>query len=369
MASIVQHTFDVAFGEGGRRSTECDGCTVSVKLLDGDGEPTGSNLTISVAPASLTAPEMTQWQPGLFTFTSNAAVAPFTRGSSYRATYTITLGGATAETVTQDFTAYSEATTASDISSYHVYSLAQLRNVARRALGIQEETATLTGQEPGGNSTLTIVNEALEALWNAHRWGFQVADRYYISLVANQYQYRLPIEFMELQNLCKPGDLVGRTARMDWTAIREMRERNSPSPTNITYYCVVSDPPDALTGYTRYILELWPTPPAYIDSGLVLDYYRHCPVLSATTDIAPFPPGFHSLVHQAVRTAAFESETDPKAPMERIKLEAMIDRAKRADGRHQDMNLGSLVRGHQADPYDPTLRVDPYAEVIVPDAD
>jgi hypothetical protein len=302
------------------------------------GTPSGIDLILDDDAA--TAPEMTQWQPGLFRYTT--AGAPFTRGLTYRATYTPYLGGAAQTAITQDFIAHSDDT-APVPGRANSYTTLGLRNIVRRSLGLQEQTATVTGMEPGSANSLDIVNDALERVWREHRWQFQMGEPVYGEIIANQSRYPLPDDFMELIAVTRPVDRLHKFVRADFRQIRAMRERSLSDPIHKTYYDVVSDPPALATGYTRYALELYPTPTGYLQAGYVLDYYRECPKMCEDTDIPPFPLGFHSLLKQAVRVEAFEQENDSRAVGEIQKYERLLVAAKDNDGRHMDTNLGSLI--------------------------
>lgn len=365
MGTTCNAVLRYAFSAGFRLNTEADGATVSVKLLDANGDPTGSNLILDGAAA--TAPAMTQYEPGKFTYTVTGS--PLTRGKKYRATYTVTLGGTTAETGTQDFTAYSSATEQTAPSTANTYTLLDLREIVRKVLGIMPATNDqgLDAQEPGSDGTIAIVNDECESVWRAHRWTFQMGDSKYGQLIANCPKYQLPIDFMELKSIVKPNQIAHRYKRETWEKIRELRERAVVAPPLITYYTVVSDPPADLSAVTRYALEVWPTPAAFEDNGYVIDYYREYPRMNTDADVCPFPVGFHSAIKQCVRAAAMESENDPEAPKERAKAEAMLARAAQHDGRHNEMNLGSMVDRDKSswDLYEPEASHDPYSVIKV----
>lgn len=347
MATTTDQTLRVACQGDFRRDVDADKCTVSVKLLV-SGSPSGSNLILDGDAA--TAPEMTQYHPGHFTYTTSGA--PFTRGETYRATYTPYIGGTSQDTITQDFTAYTDTTSAVPPAAQHYYTTLNARNIVRASLGIQQKTSTVAGQEPGSASSLDIVNDAHERVWRDHRFQFQLGEPVYIDLIADQSRYQLPVDFMELQGITKPNDHLVRWTPKPWEWIRNARERSFVNPVNEMYYCVVSDPPDTLTGFTRYALEVFPTPSSFIESGAVIDYYRECPKVVSDSDIPPFPIGMFSLLKQAYRIEAFEQENDPRAPGEVAKYERLLDAAKRHDSRHMPTNLGSLVRGRYGDPMD-----------------
>lgn len=359
MTTTADHTLQCAFGGGFRASTEADRATVHVQALSGT-TPSGVNLILD--GVSATVPDMTQWEAGAFTYTTTGA--PLTRGSRYRAFFSIYLGGVIVESSTQDFTAASELVSAAAPTPPHAYTCLSLRDVVRRTLGLATSDATSGPQEPGGSNSLDIVNDELEAIWRAHRWQWQMGDRVYGALIPNQSKYRLPSDFMELKNLVKPNNIAHRFVRQTWEKIRELRERAVSAPPLVNYYAVVSDPPSSLSGLTRYALEMWPIPLTYEQSGYVLDWYREYPKISADADIAPFPIGFHSAVKQCVRAAAMESENDPKAGDERAKAEGMLARAAQHDGRHTEMNLGSMIeRRNSIDPWDPEASHDAFTEI------
>jgi hypothetical protein len=351
----VNHTFQVAFSKGFRTITEADRATVSCRLLI-DGEPSGADIVL--AEPDVTSPEMHQWDRGLFRFQTENC--PLVRGQRYRATYTIYLGGEVAETVTQDFTAHSDyragTTPASEL---HDYRLSSLRNIVRRTLGLADN------QEPGSADSREIVNDALESLWREHRWQFQVADPVHISFIANQYKYRLPHDFMEVISVAAPSDITTTFSPALWPQIRSLRERHIVSPARKFLYAVVSDQGESLGHRMRYAIEIWPTPGTFVQSAMIVDYYREYPRLLEETDIAPFPNGLHSLVKQSVRMAAMESENDPKAADERLKYERMLAAARDHDGRHSERNLGSLIDEHDMDADSPLMgRHDPYRHII-----
>jgi hypothetical protein len=232
--------------------------------------------------------------------------------------------------------------------SSHTYTTAAFRNIVRRSLGIQEDDGTGIGQEPGSANSLDIVNDAFERVWREHRWQFQMADPVTISYVADQARYALPDDFMELIAVTAPGDRLHRFESTGYVNIRTMREKALVSPINRTFYSVVSDPPATLAAFTRYALELFPTPLANLADAAIVDYYRECPKVCEDTDIPPFPVGFHSLLKQAVRLEAFEQENDPRAAGETAKFERMLVAAKDNDGRHMQTNLGSLINAKPA---------------------
>ena len=361
MGSTADRTFKVAYSLGFRDEFECDGATVSCKLLDANGVPTGANLDLSIV-APTTTPAMTQWHPGLFTYTTTNL--PLTRGSRYRATYIITVGGATAETVTQDFTAESDLTTAADQTTFHRYTCLMLRDTIRRALGLADSDNANGAQEPGSATTLEMVNDTLQNLWREHRWMFQTADRRYIDFVANQHRYELPREFMELISVAKRDDLIWKFIPKPLAWLRNQREGRTPTPGYVTYYTILSDPTDDFTSETRFVLEIWPTPTSFEQAGMVLDFNRECPRVLADADIVPVPLGYQSLLKQAVRSEAFEQENDEKAEPERLKFERMLAHARRHDSRHGEQNLGSMIERRSArDDSDAVGIHDPYGDV------
>jgi hypothetical protein len=339
MGTTCNITLRVAAAGAFRPGTDYDRCLVSVKLLDANGDPTGSNLVLDGSMA--TAPEMTQWHPGYFVYTT--AGLAFTRGSQYRATYTAYLGGTAQDTQTQDFYAHSEATAASAAPTLHTYTTLGLRNIVRRSLGIQEETDDIEGQEPGSANSLDMVNDACERVWREHRWQFTLGEPVYGPLVAGQSRYPLPDDFMELVGVTRPDDQSHVFTPATLQQIRSMRERGTHNPIHRTFYAVVSDPPADLTGHTRYALEIFPTPEGFLQSGYVLDYQREYPKLVNDTDAPPFPAGFHSILKQACRMEAFEQENVEVKDAEIQKFERMLDTAKKHDGRHLPTNLGSLI--------------------------
>lgn len=344
MPTTTNMTLRVAVQGGFRRDTDYDSCIVSVKLLDGDGNPTGSNLILD--GDAETEQAMTQWQPGCFKYTTIGE--PFTRGSQYRATYTPTLGGTEQTGITQDFYAHSEDAATSPSPSLHAYTTLQFCNIVRRATGIQEEVDGIEGQEPGSATAIDMVNDAFERVWREHRWQFQMGEPYYGPFIADQTRYQLPGDFMELIGITKPGDTVHRFEPASLQDIRRWREKGLSSGSHTTYYTIVSDPPNSATGTTGYCLEFYPTPSGFTQAAWVLDYYRQCPKVSSDTDVPPFPVGFASLLKQACRLEAFEQENIEYTPMETAKYADLLAKAKQFDGRHNPVNLGSMVQARPA---------------------
>ncbi len=368
MAATVQHTFRVALTAppGHRRDVDADGATVSVKLLDANGAPTGPNLVI-IAAGALTSPPLLQYAPGKFTLTSTGAPAPFTRGARYRATYTIDVGGVTVQTVTQDFTAFSDALHLKP-AEQHLYTTGAMRNIARRALGIAEKTATQAGDEPGGSNSLDIVNDGLEDLWGRHRWTWQLAEPWYFDLVPGIDRVLLPEDYMETKSLQRRGASMTNFVEQDLEWIARAREKSPSHPGHVIYYAVVADPPHEASGLIRYALEIFPPPAAggYVQDAGVLHYYRTCPKVCTDADLIPFPRGFHQLAKLAVRAEAFESEGENEnADRERAKLEAKLGRAVAQDARHGPQSCGSMIRT-RARPDDEHTGHDPYAAIDPP---
>lgn len=363
MAITCNMVLRCAFSEGTRRITDADGATVSVKLLV-DGSPSGSNLDLD--GAGTTSGTMTQYHPGQFIYVT--ASTTFTRGSQYRATYTITVGGTTAETVTQDFYAESDlqsvASQTDSPTEIHYYTFQNCKNIVRRALGLYvDETTDSNSQEPGSASAGDIVNDAMEMLWNAHPWTFRFSDPKYLDAAANMFRYHLPKDFGSLVKLVRANNLTHECIRLPIDAIYSLREQSVGTTANVTYYDVVFDPNYSLSAVTdihsiggRYLLEIWPTPSAFTQNAWLVVYERECPKLTVDANIAPFPMGFHRLVKRALRYTAFEAEGDPQQDVEYQKYLTELASAIRADGRHGDWNLGSMVERRYGSTYD---RLDP----------
>lgn len=349
MGTTVNRTFRVAYPDGFRDEFECDGATVQCKALDANGDPTGAY--IELATGAVTAPAMEQWHPGLFKYTTTNL--PLTRGSSYRAYYTITVGGVAGDVIEQDFIAESDLTTAADTSDFHQFTALQLRDVVRRVLGLQDSSDTENGpQEAGSADTLEIVNDALQNLWREHRWLFQTSDRFYMDFVAHQHRYLLPLEFLSLKALTRRDDRTWRMVPKPLEWIQARRQQRAESPATVTYYCILSDPPDEKTQQQRWVLEVWPTPAEYVQSALVLEFEREFQALCEDDEIAPVPLGYQSLVKQAVRAEACEQEQDEHAEMERAKFDRMLAAARKYDSRHSEVNLGSMIDRSRPDDAD-----------------
>ncbi len=358
MPATTNMTLRVALTGQWRADVDADGAVVTVKLLDANGAPTGGDLVLK-APAT-TNPAMTQYAPGKFKFTTDAA--PFTRGSRYRATYVITVGGVAQPAQTQDVTAYSQ-----DLhprpTSFHTWTTLQMRNIVRRALGIREKTATQEGQEPGSYNSLEIVNNGLEWLWREHRFTFQLAEPWYFDLIAGQERVALPDDYMEIESLERRGLVLGNFCRADLAWVQRMRQKAITAPVWDVHYDIVTDPPHEGTGLVTYALELWPTPTAFIESAGALVYYRQYPKVTQDSELIPFPAGFHSVAALAVTMEAFESEGDKESAAEaRGKFEAKLAKAIRHTARAGPQDLGSMIRGkssiQEERPHDPYSAVD-----------
>lgn len=342
---------------------DADGATVTCKLLDAAGVPTGPDLTLQAAPP-LTNPPLVQYAPGQFRFTSTGA--PLTRGNRYRATYAISVGGGVAETVTQDFTAFSQALHPRP-TEFLAFTTLAMRNVVRRALGLKEEVPpSQPGQEPGAHSSLEYVNMALEALWREHRWTWQLAEPAYLDIVGGQTRIPLPDDYLEIKSLQRAGASMVNFIESDLEEIAFLREKAPGTPGWDLRYAVVSDPPHEATGRVAYAIEVFPPPAGYIQAGAILHYYRQCPVVTNNTDLIPFPTGFQQVAVLACRVEAFEGEGDTEnAAAERTKFEAKLLRVIGADARHGPRDCGSMIR----DDHDPSegrdwTGHDPYARLL-----
>lgn len=349
-------TFRVAFSSG-RHTVEADSAKVSVIELDSSGDPTGSEL--------LTDQAMTQYHPGLFTYASSATL--LTRGKTYRATYDIYWQGDSVtpyETQTQDFTARGVSTDAAKTS--YTFTLVEARKFIRKALGLKWDGATeADNQNPKSATCDEIANLALERLWREQRWMFQAGDPFYIDFVAHQYRYALPADFLAVKQVYRPNSRVYRFEHRTKEWIRNRRENAAGTVPLVTYYAIDWDPPSDLSSSGNYIIDVWPTPAAYVQDAAVLDYDREAPKLVNTTDIIPIPKGMQSLFQLALRAEACEQENRPNAPRETAKFQEALVAAARHDGRHASPFVGPMnPDAVNIGGIDPSDFIDPESEVV-----
>lgn len=372
LGTTLDMTLRYASGGGFRAQYEVDKCTVSVKELDANGDPTGSNLILDGDAG--TAPELYQYHPSYFRYRTTGC--PFTRGKRYRATYTPYIGGTAQTAETQDFYATSETTAEHSVNvsrAFHALNFGQLKDVARKAVGLVDSSSTeFAAQELGSMSAGDVVNDAIEMIYNAHAWTFKPTDRVFIDQIKNQIKYQLPLNFGELMTIRARANITHIMKRMDFHELVEYHEGDTSRVSNATYYCIHADPPTSPTpgtqeaAYVAYCLYVWPTPDVFLQDFWVVHYKRAYRKMSADTDVAPFPVGYAKLLRQAVRAVTFEVENDPVAPAERAILDRMLAEAMQRDGEHTETNFGSMVdRRNLMDVNDPARLIDPDVEIRV----
>lgn len=360
MATTADRTFEVAYSLTPR---DADVANLRVQTTTGiGGTASGSDITLAAGP--LTEVEMVQYHPGLFTYTTTGG--RLTRGQTYRAFYSIEVGGSEAETHTQDFTATGDTFDSLLARDPHVFTVARLEAYISAVLGESD------GANPGTSTRLEVINDALQMIWDEHQWQFRDADPWQLSLVAGQFRYRLPIDVTTVDQVIFRNDNTRVAIQIPIDDIVRLREQEPTSTPLAIYwatrYDATSDDP---TTEGRYVLEVWPTPVAFEDRALQVRYQRRPLVLCKTTDVIPLPNGFHTLVKHAVAWLAAEDvgmDAELTARWER-RYRMSLERAKKADGRYGPSNLGSMRQRPSAldeelDPFDPRRHIDPYATEV-----
>lgn len=335
--TTLNRTFTAQYTSGAVPGLDADRATIRAATCDADGTFTGSLLGLDAD--SETMPEMTQADPGRFTYTTTSS--PFTRGTRYKAIIDIYVGGVLAQSHSQIFIAESRdaATRRADAN---LYTTRELRDYVLRSLGLGTSES---GSEPGSADSLDIVNDALQNLWHAHEWTWLPADEYVINFAAGQYAYPLPAEFKALKSVHRFTDSYDCAIRASINDIRDMRlgGDNDVIPEDRVLYDIVYDPNERETEGGSYIIEVYPTPSAYQQNALSVRYLKDLGRLCADDEYPPFPASFTPLVKQACRCEAYRVENDARYETEQLIMDRMLAQAIRADALTEGSNLGSLV--------------------------
>ncbi|MFI4881799.1 MAG: hypothetical protein ACIAQU_04360 [Phycisphaerales bacterium JB064] len=356
MATTVDQTFEVAYSQ-----TPMDADTAKLRIQTTtalNGTASGSDITLETGP--VTEVEMSQYHPGLFSYTTTGGV--LTRGQTYRAFYSIEVGGSEAETHTQDFTAFGDAFDSLLARSPYTLTLADMQGYVSRVLGESDLS------NPGTSTLIDIVNDAIQRVWDAHPWSFRTSDPWQMSLVSGQYRYRLPIDCVDIDQIVWRDNLTAKVQRKPIDTIVRLRENTSTGATNLLYWDAVYDstPDDPMTE-GRHILEVWPTPTGFRDRALEVRYQRRPMKVCKAADVIPLPHGYHTLVKECVRyLAAAEVGMNEQAAYWKAEyLDALRER-KEADNRYGPTDLGRVGCRPTAfdvdeDPWSPYLHIDPNA--------
>lgn len=355
MPATVDRTFEVAYANTPR---DADRALLRVQTTTGiGGTASGSDLTIADAATQV---EMAQYHPGLFSYTTTGD--RLTRGQTYRAFYSIEVGGSEVATPTQDFTATGDGFDSLLARDPHVFTVARLESYISAVLGETD------GQNPGTSTRLEIINDAVQMVWDEHQWQFRDADPWHMDLVADQFRYRLPRDATTIDQVIFRDDNTRTTHRVPIDDIVRLRENEPTSTPLLLYWNVRYDATgdDPLTE-GRYVLEVWPTPTAFEDRALQIRYQRRPLALCKTTDVIPLPNGFHTLIkHACAFLAAEDVGGEELIALWGRRYRRSLSIAKQSDGRYGPSNLGSMRQRPSAlhdelDPFDPLRHIDPYA--------
>ncbi len=334
--TTLNRTFTAQYTLGAVPGIDADRATIRSATCDADGTFTGSLLVLNTD--SETTPEMTQADPGRFTFTTTSS--PFTRGTRYKAIIDIYIGGVLAQSHSQIFVAESRDAATRRVDA-NLYTVRELRDYVLRSLGLGTSDS---GSEPGSADSLDIVNDALQALWHAHEWTWKPADEFVVNFAAGQFAYQLPAEYVGLRSVHRFTQSYDCAVRTPINEIRDLRIAGGDViAEDSVLYDIIYEPNAGETEGGAYIIEVYPTPSQYQQNALSVRYLKDLGRLCADDEYPPFPASFTPLVKQACRCEAFRVENDARYEVEQLVYDRMLANAIKADAITEGSNLGSLV--------------------------
>lgn len=212
------------------------------------------------------------------------------------------------------------------------YSLTQLQAAAAHAAGRSTVDT--------GNSSLIMVNNALDEVCNAHPWSWRHRSGT-LDFVNAQDHVDLPADFAQLRYV-RGGGSVNNVA-IPTTLDRIFRYRQTPQVVtgNLSiFYAVGVAPQASTTTRPTFRMEIYPTPSADATAALQYQYLRTIPPLASGSDVADIPPFLDSILMTMVRGYAEFYELNNPGPNWQIAHE-QLERAKERDAMTQPI-VGTL---------------------------
>lgn len=173
-----------------------------------------------------------------------------------------------------------------------MFTLLQLQNAALHACGRSTIKA--------GNSTLIMVNMAIDEIATSHPWIWRYKSTT-LDYVISQSYIALPSDFEALRYLRGGLNLHNSVIPTSLDRIYILRQTPNISANLSVFYAVVSTPQSGVTTQPPYRLEIFPTPAANQTAALQLDYLRNVPDLANGTDVADMPDQLSAVLLMMVR--------------------------------------------------------------------
>lgn len=198
-----------------------------------------------------------------------------------------------------------------------------------------------------------ILNDAGEWLLSAHQWEWSVPGPALLGVTQDQEYVELPADFRELIAIQPTENLTSSICPTTRTRLLEMRT-NPVTVTSSFYQYVVGY--RQISGDTRPVLELWPTPSATEADVLTVWYRKTWARVTTDSQAIDFPTWMEGLFKRVCRLfAQAAEEEDSSAPAgRRNDLDDLLDRlmagtvwrtAVEQDSSLQPM-LGPMQGGH-----------------------
>ncbi len=160
---------------------------------------------------------------------------------------------------------------------------------------------------------MEIVNMAGEHLLGIRSWNWLIGASASVGFVADQAYSALPTDFLATVGLQKTSALVSNYREIDLKRLLELRTRELPYTSLITYGAVVFVSTAGAAPLPR--LEIWPTPTATDATAMTLYYRRGWTEPAADTTEIPVPAWCHDLFLDYCRAFAQGYEEDMSATL------------------------------------------------------
>lgn len=284
--------------------------------------------------ASIPLYKATRIVDGWYSFSAadlTAIKALLVHGNKYRATWTFVYNGAT-YTSTIDAVYEQDGRLRTTDKKFYGLTFSDLKNRLFNYLG----------SEPGTMTPEDLINEALVRFYQEAPWAFPQADTIYLDQYAGSNRLELPDDFGGAKVFMRANDQVHRCTMVTRGELAGLQERNWASTNQITFWCVVSDPPRSSDQFVRRAIEIYPAPSTTRPGAYRLDYLRMPPRLEKDTDVPPIPASSVPAFNQFLRAFAAEVEEEEGAPSERRKFNEMAAAALAQDGQEAGNFIGSV---------------------------
>lgn len=212
------------------------------------------------------------------------------------------------------------------------YTLTQLQAAAAHAAG--------RSTVDSGNSTLIMVNNALDEVCNGYPWSWRHKSST-LDFVNGQSYVALPSDFSELRYVRGGGSIFNVATPTTLDQIFRFRQTPPVVTGNLSvYYALDVAPQASATTRPTYRLEVYPTPSADATAALQYQYLRTIPPLASGTDVPDMPAHLDSVLMTMVRGFAEFYELNNPGPNWTIGHE-MLEKAKERDAMTQPI-VGTL---------------------------